>query len=69
MLVRVDDILITGKTRDSHLKTLSDVLDRFKKFGIRLKKRKCAFLAKEVVYLGFKITKDEFSQLKTKWKP
>lgn len=42
VLVRVDDILITAKTRVSHLKTLSDVLERFKKFGIRLKKGKGA---------------------------
>jgi hypothetical protein len=66
VLVRVDDILITGKTRDSDLKTLSDVLDIFKKFGIRLKKRKCTFLAKEVVYLGFKITKDVIQPVENK---
>ena len=66
VLVRVDDILITGKTRDRHLKTLSDILERFKKFGTRLKKRKCTFLAKEVVYLGFKITKDGIQPVENK---
>lgn len=48
------------------MKTLSDVLDIFKKFGIRLKKRKCTFLAKEVVYLGFKITKDGIQPVENK---
>ncbi|CAG2195305.1 unnamed protein product [Mytilus edulis] len=57
VLVRVDDILITGKTREEHLNTLSEVLSRFKRIGIRLKKQKCVFMAEEVVYLGFKINK------------
>ncbi|CAC5371000.1 unnamed protein product [Mytilus coruscus] len=57
VLVRVDDILITGKTREEHLNTLSEVLSRLKRIGIRLKKKKCVFMAEEVVYLGFKINK------------
>ncbi|CAC5392405.1 unnamed protein product [Mytilus coruscus] len=57
VLVRVDDILITGKTREEHLNTLSEVLSRFKRIKIRLKKQKCVFMAEEVVYLGFKINK------------
>ncbi|CAG2222283.1 unnamed protein product [Mytilus edulis] len=57
VLFRVDDILITGKTREEHLNTLSEVLSRFKRIGIRLKKQKCVFMAEEVVYLGFKINK------------
>ncbi|VDI44588.1 Hypothetical predicted protein [Mytilus galloprovincialis] len=57
VLVRVDDILITVKTREEHLNTLSEVLSRFRRIGIRLKKQKCVFMAEEVVYLGFKINK------------
>ena len=66
VLVRVDDILITGRTRDEHLKTLSVVLERFKNYGIRLKRRKCKFLADEVVYLGFKIDKHGISPVDSK---
>lgn len=66
VLVRVDDVLITGRTRAEHLKTLSIVLERFKKVGIRLKKRKCTFLAQEVVYLGFKINKDGIKPVESK---
>ncbi|CAC5370681.1 unnamed protein product [Mytilus coruscus] len=47
VLVRVDDILITGKTRQGHLNTLSEVLSRFKRIGIRLKKRKSATCKKD----------------------
>ena len=52
--VRVDDILLAGKTRAEHLKILRDVLQRLKDAGARLKKRKCVFLAPKVVYLGLK---------------
>ncbi|CAC5420629.1 unnamed protein product [Mytilus coruscus] len=66
VLVRVDDILITGKTREEHLNTLSEVLSRFKRTGIRLKKQKCVFMAEEVVYLGFKINKQEIYPVESK---
>ncbi|KAK3087172.1 hypothetical protein FSP39_002564 [Pinctada imbricata] len=55
VLIRVDDILITGKTTVDHLKTLQEVFERLKNAGIRLKRRKCIFMAPEVVYLGHKI--------------
>ena len=55
--VRVDDILLAWKTCAEHLQTLQDVLQRLKDTGARLKKRKCVFLAPEVVYLGLKIDK------------
>ena len=35
-LVIFDDILITGKTRESHNRCLEEVLKRTKKFGINL---------------------------------
>ncbi|CAC5383702.1 unnamed protein product [Mytilus coruscus] len=66
VLVRVDDILITGKTREEHLNTLSEVLSRFKRIGIPLKKQKCVFMAEEVVYLGFKINKHEIYPVESK---
>ncbi|VDI84208.1 Hypothetical predicted protein [Mytilus galloprovincialis] len=53
VLVRVDDILITGKAREEHLRSLSEVLSRFKRIGIRLKKQKCVFMAEEVAYFRF----------------
>ena len=51
-IVRIDDILLTGKTRDSHLETLDKVLDKLGKCGIELNREKCKFLVPEVVYLG-----------------
>ncbi|XP_063385411.1 uncharacterized protein K02A2.6-like [Cydia fagiglandana] len=53
-----DDILIFGKTREDHLSTLEAVLKKLKDLGLKLKKSKCTFLADEVCYLGFVVSKD-----------
>ncbi|XP_063542080.1 uncharacterized protein K02A2.6-like [Cydia strobilella] len=53
-----DDILIFGKTRQGHLSTLEAVLKKLKDLGLKLKKSKCTFLADEVCYLGFVVSKD-----------
>lgn len=53
-----DDVIITGRDRQAHLRTLAEVLDRLEKFGLRVKRSKCVFLAKEVKYLGFVVSKE-----------
>lgn len=58
VVVRIDDILVTGKTCAEHLSTLDTVLARLSDSGIRLKRDKCYFLAEEVTYLGHRINKD-----------
>ena len=56
--VYIDDILITGRSEEEHLKVLDEVLQRLQKAGMRLKKSKCTFLSHSVEYLGHKISKD-----------
>ena len=51
----IDDILISGKTEEEHLKTLSQVLSRFQKYGVHMKRSKCFFLRECVQYLGHSI--------------
>ena len=51
----MDDILLTGETQEQHLQNLTAVLERLKTAGVRLKKPKCLFMAKEVEYLGHKV--------------
>ena len=41
MVVRIDDILVTGKTRHDYLKHLKEVFARLDKGGIHLKLKKC----------------------------
>ena len=55
VVVYLDDILITGKTKSEHVKALDEVLSRLEKAGLRLQKRKCVFMATEVDYLGHRI--------------
>ena len=54
--VYLDDILVTGKSTEEHLKNLDEVLSRLKNAGMRLKKSKCAFLLLQVEYLGHQIS-------------
>ena len=54
--VYLDDILITGSTHEEHIANLKEVLHRLSKAGLRLKLAKCTFMAKEVVYLGHKLS-------------
>ena len=55
VVVYIDDVLVTGKTQEEHLKALDEALGRMREAGLRLKKDKCVFLAPSVVYLGHRI--------------
>ena len=54
--VYLDDILVTGKSTEEHLKNLEEVLSRLRNAGMRLKRSKCAFLLPQVEYLGHQIS-------------
>ena len=47
---------MTGQTDDDHLKNLEAVLTRLEEAGMRLKRKKCAFMLKRVEYLGHQIS-------------
>lgn len=53
VVVFYDDILIKNKDLESHLQSIKEVLEILEKNGLKIKKSKCEFLAKEVRYLGF----------------
>ena len=57
VVVRVDDILISGESTEAHIRNLEKVLQRLTKAGLRLNEQKCVF-ADEVVYLGQKVTSE-----------
>ena len=54
--IYLDDILITGRSRNEHLAILEEVLNQLEKAGMRLKQSKCKFLMAEIKYLGHVIT-------------
>ena len=53
--VYIDDILITGRNDDVHLKSLEEVLRRLERVGLRVERQKCIFMALSVSYLGYVI--------------
>jgi len=58
VLAFLDDILVLGNTFESHLQNLVEVLERFKKYGLKLKPKKCVFFQHEVEFLGRNVSND-----------
>ncbi|KAL7839170.1 hypothetical protein SRHO_G00258280 [Serrasalmus rhombeus] len=48
----LDDILVSGPDKQTHLKTLDAVLSRLEEYGLHLKQEKCLFFQESVEYLG-----------------
>ena len=65
-IVRMDEILISGKNSFEHKQNLVAVLKVLKIVGWNLKKKKCEFMSDEVSYLGFIINKDGISPIPDK---
>lgn len=68
VVVRVNDILVTGNNDASHLQNLGAVLERLSAAGPRLKRDKCVFMAPEVVYLGYRINHEDIHPVADKVK-
>ena len=54
----IDDVLVTGKDDEEHLRNLEEVLMRLTDREFRLKRAKCHFLQPSVEYLGYKVDAD-----------
>ena len=52
VIVRVDDILVSGANDGDHLNNLKEVFKRLVKAGLRLKKGKCVFMEPQVTLPG-----------------
>ncbi|XP_056132701.1 uncharacterized protein K02A2.6-like, partial [Lampris incognitus] len=62
----LDDILVTGRTREEHLRNLDEVLRRLESYGVRVKRAKCDFMQEKVEYLGHLIDKEGLHPTETK---
>ena len=51
-VVYLDDVLVFGRTIAEHNANLTQVLERLRRAGLRLKPKKCRFALTEVEYLG-----------------
>jgi hypothetical protein len=56
--VYLDDIVLYARSLADHNTKLPEVLDRLRKYRLKLQVYKCQFLRKEVNYLGHQITED-----------
>ena len=55
VILYLDDILVSGISKEEHLHTLSTVFVRLQTAGLRLKRSKCKFLEKGISYVGHRI--------------
>ena len=53
----LDDVLVTGRTFDEHLRNLEEVLKRLRRHGLKLSTDKCNLLKSSVPYLGHVLTR------------
>jgi hypothetical protein len=63
-LVYLDDVIILGRNFEEALDNLQEVLERLRKYGLKLKPKKCTLFSKEVVFLGRHISTDGVSVTK-----
>ena len=66
-LVHLDDVVVVGRSFEEHLLNLQNVFEQLHTAGLKLKWRKCAFLKKEVLYLGHLVSREGISTDPTKW--
>ncbi len=48
--VYIDDILVSDRTAEEHVKNLEAVLVRLEERGVRLKRDKCSFMLSSIEY-------------------
>ena len=51
----IDDILITGRNDEGHLRSLEQTLRRLEEYGLRANKAKCKFMQDHVDFLGYRV--------------
>lgn len=57
-LVYIVNIIIFGETFDKTLQNLKQVFKKLQSAGLKSKASKCTLFKKEVLFLGFKVSKD-----------
>ena len=58
IIAYLDDVMVLGKDFRSHLDVLRRVFERFRKFNLKLKPKKCHLFQKRVPFLGRLVSKD-----------
>ena len=58
VLCYLDDVLVFGKSKEDHDERLRQVIERFRKFDLRLNFEKCNFCVQSVKFLGHVLSQD-----------
>ena len=66
LICYVDDVLAHNKGHEAHLKTLEELMLRFRKYGLKINVDKTIFAAAEVQYLGYTLRDGKISPSKDK---
>ena len=53
VIVYLEDILVFSQTEEEHMKHLRYVLERLQQEKLLINVKKCTFMKKDIVYLGF----------------
>ena len=65
-VVRVDDVLVSGRDDADHIRNLEEVLSRVSAAGVHLNKDKCEFMAPRVTFCGQVINQEGIQPMKEK---
>ena len=58
MAAYLDDVIVTGRTKEEHLQNIKQVLAALSEYGMKLRLDKCEFFRQQVTYLGHAISAD-----------
>lgn len=64
VIIRVDDILVSGALEEDHLNNFEEELKQLASTGLRLRKNKCMLMEPQVTHLGHKVSKKGIQPLK-----
>ena len=64
--VYIDDILVTSKSKEEHLRHLDILFSRLNEHGIIINPAKCLFGVSELDFLGFHVSADGLKPMKSK---
>ncbi len=66
VLAYLDDVIILGKSFSDNMTNVCEVLDRFRKHGLKLKPHKCSFCRTQVQFLGHLVDQEGIHITKSK---
>ncbi len=61
VLAYIDDVVVLSNSFEDYLTNLKEVFNRFRRYNLKLKPRKCCLFQLEVTFLGKRVSRDGVS--------